>query len=83
MLDFKIHPPTINFPLIVEEALMIEPTETESLKTLDTLVEVLNKIAGEAIDNSGIILEAPHTTPVSRLNEAEAARRPHLRWQPG
>lgn len=82
MLDFRIHPPTINFPLIVDEALMIEPTETESRTNLDTLINVLKRIAGEAIDNPDIILEAPHTTPVSRLNEAEAARRPHLRWQP-
>jgi len=83
LLDFRIHPPTIYFPLIVEEALMIEPTETESLANLDSLVVALRKIADEAGENPDILREAPHTTPVSRFKEAEAARHPRLRWLPG
>jgi glycine dehydrogenase subunit 2 len=82
LLDFHIHPPTIYFPLIVEEALMIEPTETESIASLDSLVYALEQIADEAIEDPGILREAPHTTPVLRLNEAEAARHPRLRWYP-
>ncbi|MBE0447603.1 MAG: aminomethyl-transferring glycine dehydrogenase subunit GcvPB [Actinobacteria bacterium] len=83
LLDFHIHPPTIYFPLIVEEALMIEPTETESLANLDSFVHALKQIAKEVEENPDILREAPHTTPVSRFNEAEAARHPRLRWLPG
>ncbi len=79
LLDFNIHPPTIYFPLIVDEALMIEPTETESKKALDRFVDVMKQIAEEAVENPDIILTAPHNTPVSKLNEAEAARHPHLK----
>jgi len=79
LLDFYIHPPTIYFPLIVEEALMIEPTETESLKTLDIFIDAMKIIATEATETPDIVKGAPHITPVSRLNEAEAARHPIFR----
>jgi glycine dehydrogenase subunit 2 len=79
ILDAGIHPPTIYFPLIVEEALMIEPTETESLETLDRFVEVMLDIARRAADDPGSVKGAPVTTPVGRLDEAGAARRPDLR----
>ena len=83
LLDFGIHPPTIYFPLIVEEALMIEPTETESKETLDRFVAVMRRIAREAEEEPEVLRQAPHTTPVGRLDEALAARRPVLRWRPG
>jgi glycine dehydrogenase subunit 2 len=82
ILDHGIHPPTIYFPLIVEEALMIEPTETESLETLDRFVEVMHDIAARAESAPDELKQAPRTTPVGRLDEAAAARRPDLRWQP-
>jgi glycine dehydrogenase subunit 2 len=79
ILDHGIHPPTIYFPLIVEEALMIEPTETESLETLDRFVEVMHAIARQAETDPEAVKRAPLTTPVGRLDEAGAARRPDLR----
>jgi glycine dehydrogenase subunit 2 len=79
ILDHGIHPPTIYFPLIVEEALMIEPTETESLETLDRFAEVMLEIASRAASDPGSLKRAPETTPVGRLDEAGAARRPDLR----
>ncbi len=79
ILDHGIHPPTIYFPLIVEEALMIEPTETESLETLDRFVEAMHEIADRAGSDPGSLRRAPVTTPVGRLDEAGAARRPDLR----
>jgi glycine dehydrogenase subunit 2 len=81
ILDHRIHPPTIYFPLIVEEALMIEPTETESLETLDAFVEIMHGIAEQAIDDPDALRRAPLMTPVGRLDEAAAARRPDLRHQ--
>jgi glycine dehydrogenase subunit 2 len=83
LIDYGFHPPTVYFPLIVEEALMIEPTETESKETLDEFAKTLLKIAEEAKVNPGLLQEAPHITPVSRLDEAAAARKPVLRWRPG
>ena len=80
LLDYGIHPPTMYFPLIVEEALMIEPTETESKETIDYFIEVMRKIYQESIDSPELLHEAPHSTPVSRLDEAKAARDPDLRW---
>jgi glycine dehydrogenase subunit 2 len=80
ILDHGIHPPTIYFPLIVEEALMVEPTETESLETLDTFVDVMRDIASRAESDPESIRRAPTTTPVGRLDEAAAARRPDLRY---
>jgi glycine dehydrogenase subunit 2 len=81
ILDYGIHPPTIYFPLIVEEALMIEPTETESLETLDRFVAVMHEIAGRAESDPEGLKAAPTTTPVGRLDEAAAARRPDLRHE--
>ena len=80
ILDHGIHPPTIYFPLIVEEALMIEPTETESIETLDVFVDVMHEIARRAESEPDALKRAPETTPVGRLDEASAARRPDLRW---
>jgi glycine dehydrogenase subunit 2 len=79
ILDHGIHPPTIYFPLIVEEALMIEPTETESIETLDRFAEVMLGIAEAARTDPEGLKQAPLTTPVGRLDEATAARRPDLR----
>jgi glycine cleavage system P protein (glycine dehydrogenase) subunit 2 len=79
ILDHGIHPPTIYFPLIVEEALMIEPTETESIETLDRFAEVMLEIAEAARTDPESLKRAPLTTPVGRLDEATAARRPDLR----
>lgn len=81
LLDFGYHPPTIYFPLIVEECLMIEPTETESKETLDEFIEVMIQIAKEAEENPELVQEAPHTTVVKRLDEVTAARKPILRWK--
>lgn len=74
------HPPTIYFPLIVPEALMIEPTETESIETLDQFVADMTQIAGEARTNPELLHDAPRNTPVGRLDEVRAARQPVLRW---
>ena len=70
------HPPTIYFPLIVDEALMVEPTETESKDTLDRLVEAFRGVAREAKEQPELLREAPVTLPVRRLDEAQAARHP-------
>lgn len=81
LLDFGYHPPTIYFPLNVEECIMIEPTETESKETLDSFIDAMLQIAREAEENPEIVQEAPHTTVVSRLDETTAARKPILRYQ--
>jgi len=83
LMDYGMHPPTNYFPLIVHEALMIEPTETESKETLDSFADALLKIAEEARTEPDLLHEAPHTTPVGRLDEVRAAREPRLRWTPG
>ena len=80
LLDYGFHAPTMYFPLVVAEALMIEPTETESKETLDAFIEVLHQIDLEAAQDSSFLHEAPYNTPLSRLNEAKAARNPELRW---
>jgi len=80
LLDFGYHPPTIYFPLNVEECLMIEPTETESKETIDAFADVMIQIAKEVEENPGIVLEAPHTTVIGRLDEVQAARQPILRY---
>ncbi|MDQ0197324.1 aminomethyl-transferring glycine dehydrogenase subunit GcvPB [Neobacillus ginsengisoli] len=80
LLDFGYHPPTIYFPLNVEECIMIEPTETESKETLDSFVEIMIQIAKEAEENPEIVQEAPHTTVVGRMDETTAARKPILRY---
>ncbi len=82
LLDYGYHPPTIYFPLVVHGALMIEPTETETPESLDGFVEAMIAIAKEAQENPQLVKTAPHTTPVARLDEASAARRPVLRWEP-
>lgn len=81
LLDFGYHPPTIYFPLIVEECMMIEPTETESKETLDEFIEAMIQIAKEVEENPAIVQEAPHTTLLSRLDEVTAARKPVLRYK--
>jgi glycine dehydrogenase subunit 2 len=78
LIDLGFHPPTIYFPLIVPEALMIEPTETEAKETLDDFAAALIKIAGEAKDEPSLLSSAPVTTPVGRLDEVSAARNPKL-----
>ncbi len=78
LLDFGYHPPTIYFPLNVEECIMIEPTETESKETLDAFIEAMIQIAKEAEENPEIVQEAPHTTVVKRMDETKAARNPVL-----
>ncbi len=80
LLDYGVHAPTIYFPLIVEEAFMVEPTETESLESLDEFVAAMEAIHSEARENPDLLLGAPHTTPVGRMDEARAARQPDLRW---
>ncbi|UII54823.1 aminomethyl-transferring glycine dehydrogenase subunit GcvPB [Cytobacillus spongiae] len=80
LLDFGYHPPTIYFPLNVEECIMIEPTETESKETLDEFIDAMIQIAKEAEENPEIVQEAPHTTVVGRLDETLAARKPVLRY---
>ncbi len=81
LLDHGFYAPTVYFPLIVEEALMIEPTETESPETLDSFIDVMNEIAREARENPELVKSAPHDTPVRRIDEARAARHPVLRWR--
>lgn len=81
LLDFGIHAPTIYFPLIVEEAMMIEPTETESKQTLDEFVQAMRQIAREAEESPELLQQAPTKLPVSRLDETAAARNPDLRWR--
>jgi glycine dehydrogenase subunit 2 len=82
LIDYGYHPPTIYFPLIVHGAIMIEPTESESLEGLDRFVEALLAIEREAREEPELVREAPHHTRVTRLDETRAARRPVLRWQP-
>ena len=81
VLDYGLHPPTNDFPLIVDEALMIEPTETESKETLDYFADALIAIAKEAYEYPEAVKSAPHTTVVGRLDEAGAARNLNLRWE--
>ncbi len=83
LLDFGVHAPTVYFPLIVEEALMIEPTETETLDRLDHFAAAMERIAQEAAENPKLLLDAPLTTPVSRLDEGRAARELVLHWGSG
>lgn len=81
LIDFGYHPPTIYFPLIVPEALMIEPTETESKETLDAFCDAMIAIAQEAKENPQRVKDAPLSTPVSRLDEVLAARKPDVCWK--
>jgi len=81
LMDYGFHPPTIYFPLIVPEALMIEPTETESKETLDAFCDAMLAIAREAAESPELLKEAPHTRPVKRLDEVRAAKQPVLKYQ--
>ncbi len=81
LLDYGFHAPTVYFPLIVPEALMIEPTETESKESLDGFVEAMKKIAQEVEEDPELVRSAPHTTPVSRLDERKAAKDLDVRWK--
>lgn len=81
LLDFGFHPPTVYFPLIVEEAMMIEPTETESRETMDKFIEVMIQIAREAEQEPQTLKRAPHNLDISRLDEVKAVREPNLRWK--
>jgi len=81
LIDYGFHPPTIYFPLVVKEALMIEPTETESREVLEAFAEALLAIAREAEETPELLHSAPHNAPVARLDETEAARRPNLVWE--
>jgi len=74
LMDYGFHPPTNYFPLIVKEALMIEPTETESKQVLDAFADAMIKIASEAKENPELLKSAPHHTPVGRMDEVKAAR---------
>jgi glycine dehydrogenase subunit 2 len=79
LLDYGFHPPTVYFPLLVDEALLIEPTETETRETLDAFADAIAEILREAADDPEIARNAPYTTPVRRLDEAGAAKRPVIR----
>ena len=81
LLDFGFHAPTIYFPLLFHQALMIEPTETESKETIDSFIEVMREIAQEAAENPEILQNAPHCAPISRPDETTAARNPILKYQ--
>jgi glycine dehydrogenase subunit 2 len=82
LMDFGFHPPTVYFPLIVDEALMVEPTETESKEVLDAFADALLRVAAEAEHEPEKVKGAPYTTRFGRMDEAGAARRPRLRWKP-
>jgi glycine dehydrogenase subunit 2 len=82
LIDYGFHPPTIYFPLLADEAMLIEPTETESKETLDAFCDAMLSIAREAEEEPEVVRAAPHRAPLGRLDEATAARHPVLRWQP-
>jgi glycine cleavage system P protein (glycine dehydrogenase) subunit 2 len=82
LMDYGFHPPTIYFPLIVHGAIMIEPTETESREELEVFIEAMKAIDREAREDPELVRTAPHHTPIGRLDEAAAARKPRLRWKP-
>ena len=81
LLDFGFHAPTIYFPLVVQGAMMIEPTESESRETLDAFAAAMERIVAEARKDPELLKTAPHTTRVRRLDETRAARKPVLRWR--
>jgi glycine dehydrogenase subunit 2 len=83
LMDYGFHPPTVSFPLIVPGAIMIEPTETESKQELDAFIDAMLAIAREAEESPELVKTAPHSTRISRIDEAAAARKPVLRWKPG
>jgi glycine dehydrogenase subunit 2 len=79
LLDFGFHPPTVYFPLLVDEALMVEPTETETKESLDAFAEAVEEILTEAESDPEVAREAPYSTPVRRLDEVRATRNPVVR----
>jgi glycine dehydrogenase subunit 2 len=81
LMDYGFHPPTVYFPLIVPEALMIEPTETESKETLDAFCDAMLAIAREAAESPELLKEAPHSRPVRRLDEVRAAKQLVLKYE--
>ena len=81
LLDYGLHAPTVYFPLIVSEALMIEPTDSESKETLDAFIETMKKILDEADENPDLLKNAPHNTPVRRLDEVKAIKELKVRWK--
>jgi len=82
LLDYGFHAPTMYFPLIVKEALLIEPVETESKENIDAFIEAMREIDRESREYPDLVKDAPYTTPITRLDEAGAARHPDLHWQP-
>jgi glycine dehydrogenase subunit 2 len=82
LIDYGFHPMTIYFPLIVSGAMLIEPTESVGRQELDQFIDAMKSIAKEAVDDPELVLNAPHTTRIGRLDEAAAARKPVLRWKP-
>jgi len=82
LIDYGFHPYTVSFPLVVHGALMIEPTESESLEEMDLFIDAMKSIARECQDDPELVKSAPHCTRVSRLDETAAARKPMLRWKP-
>jgi glycine dehydrogenase subunit 2 len=82
LIDYGFHPPTVYFPLVVEGAMLIEPTESVGRADLDAFVEAMKDIDREARENPQLVLDAPHSTRIGRLDEATAARKPVLRWKP-
>jgi glycine dehydrogenase subunit 2 len=82
LIDYGFHPMTIYFPLIVQGAMLIEPTESVGRQELDQFIAAMKSIASEAVENPDLVLNAPHDTRIGRLDEAAAARKPVLRWKP-
>ena len=82
LIDYGFHPMTIYFPLIVQGAMLIEPTESVGRQELDQFIDAMRAIAREAVEDPELVLNAPHTTRIGRLDEAAAARKPVLRWKP-
>jgi glycine dehydrogenase subunit 2 len=82
LIDYGMYPPTVNFPMIVDEALMIEPTETEPKENLDRFCEAMLRIAKEIEEDPGLVQKAPHTRSVTRLDEIRAVKELNLRWRP-
>src|SRR5665213_2470398 len=81
LIDYGFHAYTVSFPMVVQGAMMIEPTESESREELDLLIDALKQIAREAEENPELVQTAPHTTRLQRLDENAAARKPNLRWK--
>jgi glycine dehydrogenase subunit 2 len=82
LIDYGFHPMTIYFPLVVEGAMLIEPTESVGRADLDAFIEAMKDIDREASEDPQLVIHAPHSTRIGRLDEAAAARKPVLRWKP-